>query len=98
MEYACLGWGAAANKHLALLDKAQACAVRPIKDSGAWQEPRFHSLQHRRDVAGLTVMYKVHQQWVPHLQTLQQPLRRARVTTRAVALAPAELLQPRCRT
>ncbi|KAG0709961.1 hypothetical protein GWK47_023747 [Chionoecetes opilio] len=72
--------------------------MRLIRDSGAGQEPRLHSLQHRRDVAGLTVMYKVHQQRVPHLHTLRQPLRRAQVTTRAVALAPAELLQPRCRT
>ncbi|KAG0721233.1 hypothetical protein GWK47_046873 [Chionoecetes opilio] len=98
MEYACLGWGGAANKHLALLDKVQGRAMRLIRDSGAGQEPRLHSLQHRRDVAGLTVMYKVHQQRVLHLHTLRQPLRRAQVTTRAVALAPAELLQPRCRT
>ncbi|KAG0720774.1 hypothetical protein GWK47_047827 [Chionoecetes opilio] len=97
MEYACLGWGGAANKHLALLDKVQDHAVRLIRDSGAGQEPRLHSLQHRRDVAGLTVMYKVHQQRMPHLHTLRQPLRRAQVTTRAVALAPTELLQPRCR-
>ncbi|KAG0725868.1 hypothetical protein GWK47_037769 [Chionoecetes opilio] len=98
MEYACLGWGGTANKHLDLLDKVQGRAVRLIRDSGAGQEPRLHSLQHRRDVAGLTVMYKVHQQRVPHLHTLRQPLRWAHVTTRAVALAPAELLQPRCRT
>ncbi|KAG0727363.1 hypothetical protein GWK47_034818 [Chionoecetes opilio] len=98
MEYACLGWGGAANKHLALLDKVQGRAVRLIRDSGAGQEPQLHILQHRRDVAGLTVMYKVHQQRVPHLHTLRHPLRRAQVTTRVVALAPAELLQPRCRT
>ncbi|KAG0713099.1 hypothetical protein GWK47_016951 [Chionoecetes opilio] len=97
-EYACLGCGGAANKHLALLDKVQGRAVRLIRDSGAGQEPRLHSLQYRRNVAGLTVMYKVHQQRVPHLHTLRQPLRRTQVTTRAVALAPAELLQPRCRT
>ncbi|KAG0722156.1 hypothetical protein GWK47_045040 [Chionoecetes opilio] len=79
MEYAYLGWGGAANKHLALLDKVQGRAMRLIRDSGAGQEPRLHSLQHRRDVAGLTVMYKVHQQRVPHLHTLRQPLRRAQV-------------------
>ncbi|KAG0727862.1 hypothetical protein GWK47_003922 [Chionoecetes opilio] len=98
MEYACLGCSGADNKHLALLDKVQDRAVRLIRDSGAGQEPRLHSLQHRRDVAGLTMMYKVHQQRVHHLHTLRQPLRRAQVTTRTVALAPAELLQPRCRT
>ncbi|KAG0726704.1 putative RNA-directed DNA polymerase from transposon BS [Chionoecetes opilio] len=37
MEYACLGWGGAANKHLALLDKVQGRAVRLIRDSGAGQ-------------------------------------------------------------
>ncbi|KAG0715053.1 hypothetical protein GWK47_012798 [Chionoecetes opilio] len=94
MEYACLGWGGAANKHLTLLDKVQGRAVRLIRDSGAGQEPRIHSLQHRRDVAGLTVMYKVHQQRVPHLHTLRQPLRRAQVTTRAVALAPQSYYSP----
>ncbi|KAG0728248.1 hypothetical protein GWK47_032881 [Chionoecetes opilio] len=73
MEYACLGWGGAANKHLALFDKVQGRAVRLIRDSGAGQEPRLHSLQHRRDVAGLTVMYKVHQQRVPHLHTVAAP-------------------------
>ncbi|KAG0728159.1 hypothetical protein GWK47_003809 [Chionoecetes opilio] len=98
MDYACLEWGGAANKHLALLDKVQGRAVRLNRDSGAGHEPRPHSLQHRRDVPGHTVMYKVHQQWVSHLQTLRQPLRRARITTRVIALAPTELLQPRCRT
>ncbi|KAG0729561.1 hypothetical protein GWK47_030059 [Chionoecetes opilio] len=77
MEYACLGWGGAANKHMALLEKVQDRVMRLIRDSGAGQEPRLHSLQHRRDVAGLTVMYKLHQQRVLHLKTLQQPLRRA---------------------
>ncbi|KAG0723155.1 hypothetical protein GWK47_043161 [Chionoecetes opilio] len=98
VEYACLGWGGTANNQLALLDKVQGRAIRLIMDSGAGQEPRLHSLQHRQDVAGLTVKYKVHQQGVPYLQTLRQPLRRAQVTPRAVAFAPAELLHPRCRT
>ncbi|KAG0720992.1 hypothetical protein GWK47_047350 [Chionoecetes opilio] len=98
MKYARLGWGGAVNKRLALFDKVQDRVVRLTRDSGAGQEPRLHSLQHRRDVAGLTVMYKVHQQRVHHLKTLRQPLRRAQVTTRAVALTPAELLQPRSRT
>ncbi|KAG0711571.1 hypothetical protein GWK47_020337 [Chionoecetes opilio] len=46
MEYACLRWGGAANKHLALLDKVQGRAVRLIRNSGAGQEPRLHSLQY----------------------------------------------------
>lgn len=98
MEYSSLAWGGAAKKHLSLLDKVQARAVRLIKDSGADRDPTLHSLQHRRDVAGLTVMFKVQQQRVPHLNALRQPLRQTEVTTRAVAQCPGQLLHPRCRT
>ena len=98
MEYSSLAWGGAANKHLSLLDKVQARAVRLMKDNEPDQDTTLHSLQHRRDVAGLTVMFKVQQQRVPHLQALRQPLRRAEVITRAVVQGPGELLQPRCRT
>ena len=97
METSSLACGGAANRHLSLLDKVQARTVRLIRDSGAVQEPTLHSLQHRRDVAGLTVMFKV-QQRVSHLQALRHPVRRAEVTTKAVAQGPRELLQPRCRT
>ena len=97
LEYSCLAWGGAASRHLSLLDRVQARAVRLIKDSGARQEPNLHSLQHRRDVAGLAVMYKIHQQQIPHLQALRQALRRAQVTTRAVTLVPAQLFLCRCR-
>ena len=98
LEYSCLAWGGAASRHLFLLDKVQARAMRLIRSSGSDQEPSLQTLQHRRDVAGLTVMYKIHQQRVPHLQPLRQPLRRAQVTTRTVASVPEELLQTRCRT
>lgn len=98
LEYACLAWGGAANKHLALLDKVQDRAARLIRNSELGLQPALHTLQHRRDVAGLTVMFKVQQQRVPHLQALRQPARHAEVTTRAVTRAPGELHQPRCRT
>ncbi|XP_063871040.1 uncharacterized protein LOC135106194 [Scylla paramamosain] len=98
LEYSCHAWGGAASRHLSLLDWVQARAVRLIKESGARNEPKLHSLQHRRDVAGLAVMYKIQQQRIPHLQALRQPLRWAQVTTRAVTLMPAELFQCRCRT
>ena len=96
LEYACLAWGGAANKHLALLDKVQERAARLIREAG--HQPALQSLQHRRDVAGLTVMFKVQLQCVPHLQSLRQPPRQAQVPTRAVTSAPEELLVPRCRT
>ncbi|XP_063859266.1 uncharacterized protein LOC135100375 [Scylla paramamosain] len=96
LEYACLAWGGAANKHLSLLDKVQERAARLIRE--AEHQPALQSLQHRRDVAGLTVMFKVQLQCVPHLQSLWQPPRLAQVATRAVTSAPEELLQTRCRT
>ncbi|KAG0724504.1 hypothetical protein GWK47_005053 [Chionoecetes opilio] len=89
LEYTCLAWGGAANKHLALLDKVKVRAVRIIKDNNAGQEPHFTTLQHRRDVAGLTVVFKVQVKRVTHLQALWQTYRLAPVTLRVVALAPA---------
>ena len=98
LEYACLAWGGAARRHLAFLDKVQDRAVRLITDSNAGPVPHLHTLQHRRDVAGLTVVFKVQEKHVSHLQDLRQPKRRAPVITRTVALALSELLQPWCRT
>ncbi|MPC43921.1 hypothetical protein E2C01_037578 [Portunus trituberculatus] len=96
-NYSCLAWGGAASRHLSLLDSVQARVVSLIKDSGARYEPKLHSLQHCRDVAGLAVMHKIKQQRILHLQALRQPLWRAQVTT-WVTLMPAELFQCRCRT
>ena len=59
LEYACLAWGQAARRHLALLDKVQDRAVKLITDNDAEPVPHLHTLHHRRDVAGLTVMFKV---------------------------------------
>ncbi|KAG0697956.1 hypothetical protein GWK47_026176 [Chionoecetes opilio] len=98
MEYLASGGAARPTSTWPSLDKVQGRAKEAHQGQRCRAEPRLHSLQHRRDVAGLTVMYKVHQQRVPHLHTLRQPLRRAQVYYKAVALAPAELLQPRCRT
>ena len=98
LEYACLAWGGAASKHLALLDKVQDRAERLIRDSELDFHPTLHTLQHRRDVAGLTVMFKVQQQRVAHLQELHQPARQVEIATRAVIRAPGELLQSRYRT
>ncbi|KAG0711868.1 hypothetical protein GWK47_019684 [Chionoecetes opilio] len=90
LEYACLAWGGAANKHLALLDKVQTRTVRIIENNNAGQESHLTTLQHRRDVAGLTMVFKVQVKRVSHLQALWQSYRLAPVTIRAVALASAE--------
>ena len=58
MEYSRLAWGGVANKHLFLLDKVQARAVRLIRDNGADQEPTFHSLQHHAAARGTTSVSK----------------------------------------
>ena len=92
LEYSCLAWGGAASRHLSLLDRVQARAVRLIRGRAGGREPALQTLQHRREVAGLTVMFKVQQQRVPHLQPLRQPL------GRAVTSVPEELLLTRCRT
>ena len=97
VEFSCLAWGGAAKKHLSLLDRVQERAARLITDDDAGRES-LHSLQHRRDVAGLTVLYKVQVQGVSHLQELRQPRRLSEIATRAVTQSPGELLLPRCRT
>lgn len=98
LEFACLAWGGAANIHLVLLDKVQDRATRLIRDSRNSWEPRLQTLQHRRDVAGLTVLFKVQHQREPHLQSLHQPHRRTQASTRSATSAPEQLVQPRCRT
>ncbi len=60
-EYSYLAWGKAASAHLSILDKVHARAVKLIMESSVTQELDLQSLQHRRDVADLTVMLKVHQ-------------------------------------
>lgn len=56
------------------------------------------TLQHRRDVAGITTLYKVQEERVSHLRQLPLPPRRAEVHTRAVRAAPSALATPRSHT
>ena len=95
LEFSCLAWGGAAPSHLAVLDKIQRRAERLIEDGLPEQRAGLHSLQHRRDVAGLATLYKVQEQRTPHLQELRLPPRRAEVLTRAVSAAPTALATPR---
>ncbi|KAG0705131.1 hypothetical protein GWK47_024570 [Chionoecetes opilio] len=55
--------------------EVQARAVLIIEDNTAGQEPHLTTLQHRRDVARLTVVFKVQVKHVSHLQVLWQPYR-----------------------
>ena len=96
LEYACLAWGGAGSKHLALLDRIQEWVARLIREVS--HQLGLQTLQHRYDKAGLAVMFKMQQQNVPYLQTLRHPPRHAEVSIRAVTSGPEEFLQPRCRT
>ena len=56
MEYCCHIWGAAAKSSLDLLDRVQKRAIRLINNTEITD--RLDSLQHRRDVADLSIFYK----------------------------------------
>ena len=83
LEFSPLTWGGAAATHLGLLDKVQRRAERLINGEDA--EEQLHTLQHRRDVAGLCVMYKIHEMGVEHLSPLRQAPRPVPRVTRAAA-------------
>ena len=82
MEYACLTWSGSAQMHLKTLDKIQARALFLIAQISGDLQP-IDSLQHRRDVAGLTVLYKAQELETPHLEPLKQPLHHGAYLTRA---------------
>ena len=66
--------------------------ARLIGKSNGGRIPQLQTLQHRRDVVGLTVIFKVQVKRVSHLQVLWQPPCQAQVNTRVVAQMPGELL------
>ncbi|XP_042890291.1 uncharacterized protein LOC122265191 [Penaeus japonicus] len=96
MEYSSLAWGGAASNHLHLLDRVQDRTKRLF--DGTEFNSKLDSLQHRRDVAGLSTMFKIQEMHVPHLQPLRLPMRRPERTTRSVEQVPAALEEPRCYT
>ena len=98
MEFAPLAWGGAAPTHKQLLDKMQRRVERIIY--GAIENSNLQSLQHRRDVSGMAVMYKVHIANTDHLHPLRLEPRPAPRVTRAVAADTARLAlkEPRCNT
>ncbi|XP_042864744.1 uncharacterized protein LOC122248657 [Penaeus japonicus] len=93
-----LTWGGAAKKHLDLLDRIQSRAIKIINGEDPGNLNNLQNLQHRRDVAGLFVMFRIQEEQVPHLQALRQPVCRIIRTTRTVERVPDTLEQPRCRT
>lgn len=98
LEYSCLAWGGAAKTHLEKLDAVQRRAERIITEEQPEQPSTLQSLQHRRDVAGLTVLYKIQQRTTVHLQQLHQPLQQVAVQTRGATRTPSSLITPRSHT
>ena len=98
MEFALLTWGGAAPTHLEMLDKMQRRAERLIYDDR--RESNLPSLQHRRDVAGLTAMYKIQEEQAEHLAPLRQAARPVQRVTRAAAADALQrtLKEERCHT
>ena len=71
MEYSPLVWSSCPPSYLGLLDKVQRRAQHLLHQH---TPVLLQPLQHRRDVSGLCVLYKVQRQYTPHLAPLQLPL------------------------
>ena len=73
MEYSPLVWSSCPPSYLRLLDRVQERARRLVENrmSNTDSPIFFQSLQHRRDVAGLCVFYKIHRLQCPHLASLR---------------------------
>ena len=82
-----LAWSGAAPSHLAILDRIQERAERLAR---AWVTdtipPPMDTLQHRREVGGLTLLYKAYVKGVEHLAPLKQPAQTVRYPTRAATV------------
>ena len=91
MEYACLSWMSASPTVLNQLDSIQQKALRIIgvDQVTACRELAITSLQHRREVAAVTVLYKMHTSHCPRdLQALLPNPYTSRRTTRASSSMP----------
>ena len=74
MEYAPLSWSSCPPSYLTGLERVQARARRLVRDCPRGHaSDSFQPLQHRRDVAGLCVMYKAQALHTPHLAALRLP-------------------------
>lgn len=73
LEYAPLSWQGCPPSHLRLLDKVEerACRLIASLEAGQVRQQMHQTLQHRRDVAALTVLYKANVKKITHLQPLQ---------------------------
>ena len=101
MEYCPLVWSSCPASYLGLLDRVQDRALRlvSLKTNLSDRLRVFQPLQHRRDVAALCVLYKVHRQKIPHLASLRlEPQTVALHDTRTSSNRGQELKIPFART
>ena len=100
MEYSPLVWSSCPPSYLRLLDRVQDRARRLIESkSGDNNIPIvFQPLQHRRNVAGLCVFYKIYVLRVSHLMTLSLPTARSFYNTRSASAVGYEIEIPFART
>lgn len=98
MEYCCHLWAGASKTHLSPLDSIQARAIRFIDDASL--SSTLTSLAHRRDVAGLSLMYRyVHASCANNLASMISFSSEPSFTSRSsIDLHPLQLQLPKCRT
>ena len=97
LEYAPLTTVSCPRSHLLLMDKVQRRATRLITSTCQRGETSgtLDSLDHRRNVAALTVLHKAQVQHVPHLESLRLPWRQSSRSTRSVLSSDCQLEIPR---
>ena len=93
MEYGALTWMSAATTHTRRLDAVQRRALRLLGDGEETPES-ITSLEHRRDVAALTVCHKTQVLHTPHLHQLRLPPHRAQRVTRQVPVCNLSVMVP----
>ena len=102
MEYACLCWTSASSTTLSQLDNIQRKALKIIgvNEATARTQLSIPSLTHRREVAAVTVFYKVYTRHCPiDLYMLRPPpLKRKRVTRSSTSMPDHALTVPDART
>ena len=100
MEYSPLVWSSSPPTYLRLLDKVHERARRLIEYKS--QTPSntivFQTLQHRRDVSGLCVFFKIHRRRDAHLTSLRLPVATSIYDTRGAHRTGHELHIPFART
>ena len=100
MEYAPLVWSSCPPSYLRILDRIQKRATHIInsRNPSTTQLWKQQSLQHRRDVSGLCVFYKIHRMESPHLAPLRLPFQQARIHNTRGHTSKYELVVPFART